>query len=72
MAKFALFDTAMPKSSKSAPIATKTVAYDVAEQLRTSEEMAAYVERQDPTGIPSLSANYCAPTPQFEQNFASG
>ena len=30
----------MPKSSKS----TKTVAYDVAEQLRTPEEMAAYLD----------------------------
>ena len=36
----------MPKSVKStaAATATKTVAYDVAEQLRTPEEMAAYLD----------------------------
>jgi len=34
----------MSKSSKSTHTATKTVAYDVAEQLRTPEEMAAYLD----------------------------
>lgn len=33
----------MPHSSKSTETATKTLAYDVAEQLRTPEEMAAYL-----------------------------
>ena len=34
----------MPQSSKSTETATKTLAYDVAEQLRTPEEMAAYLD----------------------------
>lgn len=34
----------MPKSSKGTTTATKTVAYDLAEQLRTTEEMAAYLD----------------------------
>ena len=34
----------MPKSSKSTATVTRTVDYDVAEQLRTPEEMAAYLE----------------------------
>ena len=34
----------MPHSSKSTETATKTLAYDVAEQLRTPEEMAAYLD----------------------------
>jgi probable addiction module antidote protein len=34
----------MPKSSKKAPAKTKTLPYDVAEQLRTPEEMAAYLD----------------------------
>ena len=34
----------MPHSSKSTETATKTLAYDVAEQLRTHEEMAAYLD----------------------------
>ena len=34
----------MPYSSKSTETATKTLAYDVAEQLRTPEEMAAYLD----------------------------
>ena len=33
----------MSKSSTKAPAQTKTVPYDVAEQLRTPEEMAAYL-----------------------------
>lgn len=47
----------MPTSRKSIPIATKTVAYDIAEQLRTPEEMAAYLDAwlteapDDMTGI---------------------
>ena len=36
--------TAMPKSSQKTQVATRTVAYDVAEQLRTPEEMAAYLD----------------------------
>ena len=34
----------MPKSPTKASTRTKTVAYDVAEQLRTPEEMAAYLD----------------------------
>ena len=34
----------MPKSSTKSPAKTKTVPYDVAEQLRTPEEMAAYLD----------------------------
>ena len=34
----------MPHSSKSTETATKTLAYDVAEQLRTPEEIAAYLD----------------------------
>ncbi|MDD2608997.1 MAG: putative addiction module antidote protein [Giesbergeria sp.] len=34
----------MPTSHKSIPTATKTVAYDIAEQLRSPEEMAAYLD----------------------------
>ena len=34
----------MPKSSQKTQVATRTVAYDVAEQLRTPEEMAAYLD----------------------------
>src|SRR5437870_8908174 len=34
----------MPKTSAKAPAKTKTVPYDVAEQLRTPEEMAAYLD----------------------------
>lgn len=34
----------MPKSPTKARTRTKTVAYDVAEQLRTPEEMAAYLD----------------------------
>ena len=34
----------MPKSSQNTQVATRTVAYDVAEQLRTPEEMAAYLD----------------------------
>ncbi len=34
----------MPKSPKKAPVKTKTLLYDVAEQLRTPEEMAAYLD----------------------------
>ena len=34
----------MPHSSKRTETATKTRAYDVAEQLRTPEEMAAYLD----------------------------
>jgi probable addiction module antidote protein len=34
----------MPKSSKKAPAKTKTLPYDVADQLRTPEEMAAYLD----------------------------
>ena len=34
----------MPHSSKRTETATKTLAYDVAEQLRTPEEMAAYLD----------------------------
>jgi DNA-binding phage protein len=34
----------MPESSKKAPAKTKTLPYDVAEQLRTPEEMAAYLD----------------------------
>ena len=34
----------MPKSSKNTQVATPTVAYDIAEQLRTPEEMAAYLD----------------------------
>jgi probable addiction module antidote protein len=34
----------MPKSSKSTATVTRTVDYDVAEQLRTPEEMAAYLD----------------------------
>ena len=34
----------MPKSSKKAPTKTKTLPYDVAEELRTPEEMAAYLD----------------------------
>jgi probable addiction module antidote protein len=34
----------MAKITKKSPPKTKTVAYDVAEQLRTPEEMAAYLD----------------------------
>jgi len=34
----------MTKSADPNPVKTKTVAYDVAEQLRTPEEMAAYLD----------------------------
>ena len=34
----------MPKTVTKASVKTKTVAYDVAEQLRTPEEMAAYLD----------------------------
>ena len=34
----------MPKIVTKAPAKTKTVRYDVAEQLRTAEEMAAYLD----------------------------
>ena len=34
----------MPKTTTKAPTRTKTVPYDVAEQLRTPEEMAAYLD----------------------------
>ena len=34
----------MPKSSTKASAKTKVVAYDVAQQLRTPEEMAAYLD----------------------------
>ena len=34
----------MPKTVKKVSAKTKTVAYDVAEQLRTPEEMAAYLD----------------------------
>jgi len=34
----------MPKTSAKASAKTKTVTYDVAEQLRTPEEMAAYLD----------------------------
>ena len=34
----------MPKSSKSTTTVTRTVDYDVAEQLRTPAEMAAYLD----------------------------
>lgn len=34
----------MPKSPNKAPAKTKTLPYDVAEQLRTPEEMAAYLD----------------------------
>src|SRR5450759_307885 len=34
----------MPKSTTKTPAKTKTVSYDVAEQLRTPEEMAAYLD----------------------------
>ena len=34
----------MPHSSKSTETATKTLAYDVAEKLRTPKEMAAYLD----------------------------
>ena len=34
----------MPKTVTKAPSKTKTVPYDVAEQLRTPEEMAAYLD----------------------------
>ena len=34
----------MPKTAKKISAKTKTVAYDVAEQLRTPEEMAAYLD----------------------------
>ena len=34
----------MPNASNTAPAKTKTVPYDVAEQLRTPEEMAAYLD----------------------------
>lgn len=34
----------MTKTSKTPSATTKTVAYDVAEQLRTPEEMAAYLD----------------------------
>jgi len=34
----------MPKSNQSPPTATRTVPYDIAEQLRTPEEMAAYLD----------------------------
>ncbi|MFH1045185.1 MAG: addiction module antidote protein [Pseudomonadota bacterium] len=34
----------MPKTVTKASAKTKTIAYDVAEQLRTAEEMAAYLD----------------------------
>jgi len=34
----------MPKASPKSSTKTRTVPYDVAEQLRTSEEMAAYLD----------------------------
>jgi len=34
----------MPKTSGKAPAKTKTLSYDVAEQLRTPAEMAAYLD----------------------------
>ena len=34
----------MPKPSSKVPAKTKTVPYDVAEQLRTPQEMAAYLD----------------------------
>jgi probable addiction module antidote protein len=34
----------MPKSSKNAVTVTKTAAYDIADQLRTPEERAAYLD----------------------------
>ena len=34
----------MPKTPTPAPTKTKTVPYDVADQLRTPEEMAAYLD----------------------------
>jgi probable addiction module antidote protein len=34
----------MPKTSRNAPTKTRTVPYDVAEQLRSPEEMAAYLD----------------------------
>jgi probable addiction module antidote protein len=34
----------MPKSSKNAVTVTKTVVYDIADQLRTPEERAAYLD----------------------------
>src|SRR3989442_2546498 len=34
----------MPKTSAKAPAKTKTIPYDVAAQLRTPEEMAAYLD----------------------------
>src|SRR5205823_12031 len=47
----------MPKPSTQKPRTTKTILYDVAEQLRTPEEMAAYLDAwlaeapDDVTGI---------------------
>jgi probable addiction module antidote protein len=47
----------MPKTVTKASAKTKTIAYDVAEQLRTPEEMAAYLDAwlteapDDATGI---------------------
>ena len=47
----------MPKASTKASVKTKTVPYDVAEQLRTPDEMAAYLDAwlaeapDDATGI---------------------
>ena len=34
----------MPKTAEKSPRRTKTIAYDLAEQLRTPEEMAAYLD----------------------------
>ena len=34
----------MPRTTKKTPSKTKTVRYDVAEQLRTPEDMAAYLD----------------------------
>ena len=47
----------MPKANSKSTSRTQTIAYDIAEQLRTSEEMAAYLDAwltdapDDATGI---------------------
>ena len=48
----------MPKSTKKVPAKTKTFPYDVAEQLRTPEEMAAYLDAwlgEAPDDIPGIT-----------------
>ena len=50
----------MPKTAAKSPAKTKTVPYDVAEQLRTPEEMAAYLDAWLEDGTPEELRNALA------------